>query len=118
MCLECLFLVLLTKLTKFYKRFDAFVQCKTFSVGPEVTARDCVRLALEHLELRGVEAAQFQLWAKTAREEAPYPLVGHERPFAIKLSCLRDGLSSEEGFDLDHCNNVHDPLARCHFILR
>lgn len=92
--------------------------CKTFSVGPEETARDCIKLALEHLEMRGLDPAHFQLWAKTAREEAPYPLIGHERPFAIKLSCLREGLSSEEGFDLDHCNNVHDPLARCHFILR
>lgn len=94
------------------------LQCKTFSVGPEETARDCVKLALQHLEMRGVDPSSFQLWAKTAREEAPYPLVGHERPSAIKLSCLRDGLSCDEGFDLDHCNNVHDPLARCHFILR
>uniref|UniRef100_A0A1B6DL33 Rho-GAP domain-containing protein n=1 Tax=Clastoptera arizonana TaxID=38151 RepID=A0A1B6DL33_9HEMI len=92
--------------------------CKTFSVGPDETAKDCIKLALDHLEMRGLDCAHFQLWAKTAREEAPYPLVGHERPFAIKLSCLREGLSSEEGFDLDHCNNIHDPLAKCHFILR
>nr|CAD7571706.1 unnamed protein product [Timema californicum] len=94
--------------------------CKTFSVGPDETARSCIRLALEHLEMRGLEVEDFQLWAKTTREEAPYPLIGHERPFAIKLSCLREGLSTEEGFDLDHCNNVHgpDPLAKCQFILR
>ncbi|XP_054265488.1 rho GTPase-activating protein 20-like isoform X2 [Macrosteles quadrilineatus] len=102
----------------YYDLSTAIEYCKTFSVGPDETARDCIRLALEHLEMRGLDASQFQLWAKTAREESPYPLVGHERPFAIKLSCLRDGLSSEEGFDLDHCNNLHDPLARCHFILR
>lgn len=96
------------------------LQCKTFSVGPEETAHTCIRLALEHLEMRGLDPDDFQLWAKTAREEAPYPLIGHERPYAIKLSCLRDGLSTEEGFDLDHCNNVHgpDPLAKCQFILR
>lgn len=70
--------------------------------------------------MRGLDPAEFQLWAKTSREEAPYPLIGHERPFAVKLSCLREGLSAEEGFDLDHCNNVHgpDPLTRCQFILR
>lgn len=86
-------------------------------MGPEETARSCIAVALDHLEL-GRDPGQYQLWAKTARDEAPYPLLGHERPFAIKLSCLRDSLSAEEGFDLDHCNNVHDPLARCHFILR
>lgn len=64
--------------------------------------------------MRGLDPSEFQLWAKTSRDEAPYPLIGHERPFAIKLSCLREGLSTEEGFDLDHCNNVHgpDPLTR------
>lgn len=104
----------------YYDCTTSIEYCKTFSVGPDETARTCIRLALEHLEMRGLDPDDFQLWAKTAREEAPYPLIGHERPFAIKLSCLRDGLSTEEGFDLDHCNNVHgpDPLAKCQFILR
>ncbi|XP_069705214.1 uncharacterized protein [Periplaneta americana] len=104
----------------YYDCATSIEYCKTFSVGPEETARTCIRLALEHLEMRGLDPDDFQLWAKTAREESPYPLIGHERPFAIKLSCLRDGLSTEEGFDLDHCNNVHgpDPLAKCQFILR
>ncbi|XP_073993009.1 rho GTPase-activating protein 20-like isoform X3 [Rhodnius prolixus] len=101
----------------YYDQATAIEYCKTFSVGPEETARSCIAVALDHLEL-GRDPGQYQLWAKTARDEAPYPLLGHERPFAIKLSCLRDSLSAEEGFDLDHCNNVHDPLARCHFILR
>ena len=94
------------------------LQSKTFAVGPDDSAKACIRQALDHLEMRGLDPADFQLWVKTPREEAPYPLIGHERPFAIKLSCLRDSLSTEEGFDLDHCNNVHDPIARCQFILR
>ncbi|XP_066994517.2 uncharacterized protein [Anabrus simplex] len=104
----------------YYDLATSIEYCKTFSIGPEETARSCIRLALQHLEMRGLDPDDFQLWAKTAREESPYPLIGHERPFAIKLSCLRDGLSTEEGFDLDHCNNVHgpDPLAKCQFILR
>ncbi|XP_047106715.1 uncharacterized protein LOC124775916 isoform X2 [Schistocerca piceifrons] len=104
----------------YYDAATSIEYCKTFSVSPEETARACIRLALQHLEMRGLDPDDFQLWAKTSREEAPYPLIGHERPFAIKLSCLRDGLSAEEGFDLDHCNNVHgpDPLAKCQFILR
>ncbi|KAF4517414.1 hypothetical protein B566_EDAN005023 [Ephemera danica] len=87
---------------------------KTFSVTARETARCCVRLALAQLEMRCHDPAQFQLWARTGRDEAPYPLIGHERPFAIKLSALRQALSAEEGFDLDHCNNIHgtDPLTR------
>lgn len=94
------------------------LQCKTFAIGPDESARDCVKIALDHLEMRDADPSQYQLWAKTPREEPPYPLFGHEKPYSVKLSCLRDGISAEEGFDLDHCNNVHDPLARCHFILR
>ncbi|XP_017885850.1 uncharacterized protein LOC108628438 isoform X2 [Ceratina calcarata] len=86
--------------------------CKTIMVGCEMTAAACVNLATRLWDLQG----PFQLWARTSADEAPYPLIGHERPFAIKLSNLRHTLSAEEGFDLEHCNKSgHDT---CHFILR
>ncbi|XP_014298945.1 rho GTPase-activating protein 20 isoform X2 [Microplitis demolitor] len=86
--------------------------CKTIMVSSEMTAATCVSLATRLLDLQG----PFQLWARTCADEAPYPLIGHERPFAIKLSNLRHTLSTEEGFDLEHCNKSgHDT---CHFILR
>ncbi|VVC26378.1 Hypothetical protein CINCED_3A017878 [Cinara cedri] len=108
-----------TNVQVFYQDLNTGIEyCKTFAIGPDESARDCVKIALDHLEMRDVDPSQYQLWAKTPREEPPYPLFGHEKPYSVKLSCLRDGLSAEEGFDLDHCNNVHDPLARCHFILR
>ncbi|CAH1405678.1 unnamed protein product, partial [Nezara viridula] len=100
----------------FYDQATNIEYCKTLSVSPEETARGAVCAAVAALDLP--RHGNYQLWAQSAREEAPYPLIGHERPAAIKLSCLRDALSAEEGFDLDHCNNVHDPLARCTFILR
>ncbi|KOC70819.1 Rho GTPase-activating protein 20 [Habropoda laboriosa] len=85
---------------------------KTIMVGSEMTAAACVNLATRLLDLQG----PFQLWARTSADEAPYPLIGHERPFAVKLSNLRHTLSAEEGFDLEHCNKSgHDT---CHFILR
>ncbi|XP_043667812.1 uncharacterized protein LOC122628954 isoform X2 [Vespula pensylvanica] len=86
--------------------------CKTIMVGSEMTAAACVNLATRLLDLQG----PFQLWARTSSDEAPYPLIGHERPFAVKMSNLRHTLSAEEGFDLEHCNKSgHDT---CHFILR
>lgn len=89
-----------------------FAQLKTIVVGSEMTASAVVSLATRLLDLQG----PFQLWARTSADESPYPLIGHERPFAIKLSNLRHTLSAEEGFDLEHCNKSgHDT---CHFILR
>ena len=88
------------------------MQSRTIEVGSEMTAAACVNLATRLLGLQGT----FQLWARTSSDESPYPLIGHERPFAIKLSNLRHILSAEEGFDLEHCNKSgHDT---CHFILR
>ncbi|XP_050530835.1 rho GTPase-activating protein 20-like isoform X2 [Daktulosphaira vitifoliae] len=108
-----------TNIQVFYQDLNSGIEyCKTFSIGPDESAKDCIKIALDHLEMRDTDPGQFQLLAKTPREEPPYPLYGHEKPYSVKLSCLRDGLSAEEGFDLDHCNNIHDPLARCHFILR
>jgi len=89
----------------------------------------------------------FRLWLKTgsaiatgvgvsssvegdsSSSSTPYPLIGHELPFAIKMNCLRDYIcrsASENdnegsGLDmLDHCNNIYnaDPATRCQFILR
>lgn len=81
-------------------------------VRSEMTAAACVNLATRLLDLQG----PFQLWTRTSSDDALYPLMGHERPFAIKLSNLRHTVSAEEGFDLEHCNKSgHDT---CHFILR
>ncbi|XP_031778904.1 rho GTPase-activating protein 20 isoform X2 [Nasonia vitripennis] len=89
--------------------------CKKVSVSAETTAAACVNLSRRLLDLQ-LQPGPLQLWARTCLEEAPYPLIGHERPFAIKLSNLRHKLSLEEGFDLEHCNKSgHDT---CHFILR
>ncbi|XP_033227168.1 rho GTPase-activating protein 20-like isoform X2 [Belonocnema kinseyi] len=86
--------------------------CKTIMVKSEMTATACANLVSRLLDLQG----PFQLWTRTSSAEAPYPLIGHERPFAIKLSNLRHTVSTEEGFDLEHCNKSgHD---NCHFILR
>ncbi|XP_051159369.1 rho GTPase-activating protein 20-like isoform X2 [Leptopilina boulardi] len=85
---------------------------KTIMVSSEMTATTCVNLATRLLDLQG----HFQLWSRTSSDDAPYPLIGHERPFAIKLSNLRHTLSTEEGFDLEHCNKSGNDT--CHFILR
>ena len=104
-------------------KFDFFLlleQSKTLSISSTDTVRDCIKLVLSHLEMSNLDANGFRLWVKTAADESPYPLIGHEFPFAIKMNCLREFISSEEGFDLDHCNNIYnvDPATRCQFILK
>jgi hypothetical protein len=65
--------------------------------------RDVIKLALSHLEMSGTaDINSFRLWLKTGgsastltstsidSDSSPYPLIGHELPFAIKMYCLRD----------------------------
>jgi hypothetical protein len=54
-------------------------QLKSIYVANSDSSRDCIRKALEVLDI-GEEARAdpdtFQLWAKTKLDEAPYPLIG------------------------------------------
>ncbi|CAL4238599.1 unnamed protein product, partial [Meganyctiphanes norvegica] len=67
--------------------------------------------------MNGADPSQFQLWVKTGDDESPYPLIGHEYPFSIKLNCVRDLL---QDCDAEQCNNLYNTelVTRCHFILR
>lgn len=92
-------------------------QCKTVNITATTSARECISLVLSHLELAREDEEKFQLWVKSPAEEAPYPLIGHELPFAIRMNCLRDLL---QDCDIEQCGNIYntDILNRCQFILR
>ncbi|KAI9554319.1 hypothetical protein GHT06_019591 [Daphnia sinensis] len=138
----------------YHDAVQAIGYTKTLSVSPTETVRDVIKLALSHLEMSGTaDINSFRLWLKTGGSSAggaltstsidsdssPYPLIGHELPFAIKMNCLREYIgrsavdndnsihmeSNGNGLSmpvdmLDHCNNIYnaDPAARCQFILR
>lgn len=130
-----------------FRLLPVCLQFKTLSVTPTETVRDVIKMVLSHLEMSGTaDVNNFRLWLKTGSTASgagsvdgdssssnssttPYPLIGHELPFAIKMNCLREYISraasendnDTSGLDvLDHCNNIYnaDPAARCQFILR
>ncbi|KAK4008578.1 hypothetical protein OUZ56_013712 [Daphnia magna] len=136
----------------YHDAVQAIGYTKTLSVSPTETVRDVIKLALSHLEMSGTaDINSFRLWLKTGgsaggaltstsidSDSSPYPLIGHELPFAIKMNCLREYIgrsavdndnsihmeSNGNGLSmpidmLDHCNNIYnaDPAARCQFIL-
>ncbi|XP_043211785.1 uncharacterized protein LOC122376141 [Amphibalanus amphitrite] len=103
----------------YYDQVNNIDFCKTLSVGSSLPARDCVRYALTNLEMSGASPADYRLWVRTGMEDSPYPLIGHELPFAIKMNFVREFVS-EDGAEMDHCNNIYntDPSLKCQFILR
>jgi hypothetical protein len=65
---------------------------KSIYVANSDSSRDCIRKALEVLDI-GEEARAdpdtFQLWAKTKLDEAPYPLIGkNEKVICVLFQVL------------------------------
>ncbi|XP_062983143.1 rho GTPase-activating protein 20 [Elgaria multicarinata webbii] len=69
---------------------------KTLTVTNRDTANDVILMALQQLGINGTEK-EYQLWVNSGKEDAPYPLIGHEYPFGIKMSHVRDTLPPAQG---------------------
>nr|XP_056714366.1 rho GTPase-activating protein 20 [Euleptes europaea] len=69
---------------------------KTLTVTNMDTANDVILMALQQLGINGSEK-DYQLWVNSGKEDAPYPLIGHEYPFGIKMSHIRDTLPQAQG---------------------
>ncbi|XP_015284974.1 PREDICTED: rho GTPase-activating protein 20 [Gekko japonicus] len=69
---------------------------KTLTATNTDTANDVILMALQQLGINGSEK-DYQLWVNSGKEDAPYPLIGHEYPFGIKMSHVRDTLPQMQG---------------------
>ena len=95
-----------------------FFQCKTVTITSNTNARECVGIILDHLEMRDADLSKFQLWVKSSTDDSPYPLIGHEFPYAIKYNSLRETMPD---CDTEQCNgNIFSKGvdSKCQFILR
>ncbi|XP_076372682.1 uncharacterized protein LOC143257602 isoform X3 [Tachypleus tridentatus] len=88
---------------------------KTVKVSNTQSTFDCVRLILDDIHQQYSSIEDYQLWVKTRKEETPYPLLGHEFPFYIKMNFVR-GLLQQSNFDLQNFSVSSD--TKCIFILR
>lgn len=79
------------------------------------TTVDTIKFAIQEFKCEG-DLNEYQLWVKTGREDTPYPLIGHEFPFAIKMNFVRD-LLHRSNLDLQNFNNIAAD-NKCIFILR
>lgn len=119
-----------TNIQIFYKDATSSIEfCKTVSVSPEMSARCVVRQALQVLQNGSAEpdadgdaddhetdprwgaVNEFTLCVRTARDAPPTPLRGIERPHAVQMSRIRQTLSNEDGFDLEHVNAKNNPCG-------
>ncbi|XP_062949147.1 rho GTPase-activating protein 20-like [Cynocephalus volans] len=99
---------------------------KTITVMNSDTANEVINMSLTMLRITGSER-DYQLWVNSGKEAAPFPLIGHEYPYGIKMSHLRDtALLTQGSKDSTTPLNFQDPFLmeqlpqemRCQFILK
>ncbi|XP_030636693.1 rho GTPase-activating protein 20-like [Chanos chanos] len=65
---------------------------KILAVSNSDCATEVIRLALQQFGISGC-AKDYQLWVSSKKDNAPYPLIGHEFPFSIQMSHIREPLT-------------------------
>uniref|UniRef100_H0VD71 Rho GTPase activating protein 20 n=1 Tax=Cavia porcellus TaxID=10141 RepID=H0VD71_CAVPO len=99
---------------------------KTITVTNSDTASEVINMSLRMLGVTGSER-DFQLWVNSGKEAAPYPLIGHEFPYGIKMSHLRDtALLTQGSKDSATLSSLQEPFLmeqlpremQCQFILK
>ncbi|KAM9343137.1 rho GTPase-activating protein 20 [Pholidichthys leucotaenia] len=117
----------------FAKDIGNCAYAKTLAVNNTDTTTDVIHMALLQFGISGF-VKDHRLWVSSSKDEPPYPLIGHEFPFSIKMSHIRDGGSHGGGLGgggvwkdvlsptdspgvllLDQCL---PPDTQCQFILK
>ncbi|XP_077474005.1 rho GTPase-activating protein 20-like isoform X1 [Stigmatopora argus] len=108
----------------FAKDIGNCAYAKTLAVNNTDNTNDVIRMALNQFGIEG-HVKDHRLWVSSSKDEPPYPLIGHEFPFSIKMSHIRNGASGAPDMSspcdcpevllLDRCLPAE---TRCHFILK
>ncbi|XP_047211521.1 rho GTPase-activating protein 20-like isoform X2 [Girardinichthys multiradiatus] len=81
------------------KGLNTFAVTKTLPVSNWDSANEVIRLALQQFGIIG-NVKDFQLWVISKRDNTPYPLIGHEYPFSIQMSHVRNSAVHGGGRDV------------------
>nr|XP_006639405.1 PREDICTED: rho GTPase-activating protein 20 isoform X1 [Lepisosteus oculatus] len=101
---------------------------KTLAVGNTDSATEVIKMALQQFGITGC-VKDYRLWVSSSKEDAPYPLIGHEYPFSIRMSHIREPMSQSPtagGRGATSPPDLQGALlleqlpseAPCHFILK
>ncbi|KAK1902880.1 Rho GTPase-activating protein 20 [Dissostichus eleginoides] len=112
----------------FAKDIGNYAYAKTLSVSNTDSTSDVIRMALLQFGISGCEK-DHRLWVSSSKDDPPYPLIGHEFPFSIKMSHIRDGGCSVGGAGRDPSTPTDSPGVllldqclppdtQCQFILK
>ncbi|XP_043348159.1 rho GTPase-activating protein 20-like isoform X2 [Dermochelys coriacea] len=75
---------------------DSCTSTTTVNVSNTETADNVIKKIANQLGLPG-RPSDYHLWVISGKDDSAYPLIGHEHPFSIILSCLRDSVDQHQG---------------------
>ncbi|CAN9498153.1 unnamed protein product [Ophioblennius macclurei] len=101
------------------KGINTFAVTKTLPVSNSDSTNEVIRLALQQFGIIG-NIRDYQLWVISKRDNTPYPLIGHEFPFSIQMSHVRQSRPHEGGGQdaADRQAEHMQVYKHCQFILK
>ncbi|RXN29008.1 rho GTPase-activating 20-like isoform X2 [Labeo rohita] len=97
-----------------YVRTDCFA--KTLFISNTDCTSDVISTALQQFGLSG-GIKDYKLWVCSKQDETPYPLIGHEFPYSIKMSHIR--LLQQDAVTSSYSQMALLPIdAHCQFFLK
>ncbi|XP_055492977.1 rho GTPase-activating protein 20 [Leucoraja erinacea] len=101
------------------------VYSKVLTVKNTDTANDVVAMTLQQFGITG-NPKDYQLWVISGKEDTPYPLIGHEYPFSIKMRCIQGASGRTQGIKDSIYRDFQTPFVveqlpvemQCQFILK
>ncbi|CAM4719564.1 uncharacterized protein [Lepidochelys kempii] len=75
---------------------DSCTSTTTVNVSNTETADNVIKKTANQLGLPG-RPSDYHLWVISGKDDPAYPLIGHEHPFSIILSCLRETVDQHHG---------------------
>ncbi|XP_057308377.1 rho GTPase-activating protein 20-like isoform X2 [Hydractinia symbiolongicarpus] len=94
-------------------------QTASFSVTSKEDARSVIKTSLDQFQYQNEDPNDYQLWL-SAKDHVPYPLLGHELPYSIKMNYSR----SIQEQTHDENDNHYDTTSiiqqgkNCQFVLK
>ncbi|XP_042587041.1 rho GTPase-activating protein 20-like isoform X1 [Cyprinus carpio] len=89
---------------------------KTLFISNTDCTSDVISTALQQFGLSG-GIKDYKLWVCSKQDETPYPLIGHECPYSIKMSHIR--LLQQEAVSSSYSQMALLPIdAHCQFFLK
>ncbi|KAM8953995.1 rho GTPase-activating protein 20-like [Pelodytes ibericus] len=109
-----------------YQDADEFTSSATINISNMDTADKVIKMASQQLGIPGRTGDNY-LCVLSPKDEAPYPLFGHEHPYSIAMNCLRESLELPRGSNnnlfLEHSSEslIVQQIPRerqCQFVLK